>query len=899
MSRLLPFLTSYVQQPLPSWLQSHISKSLALLPLRQNGVRHVIDFIALSYGSHVSSSNTDIISSNGPQLSLDAIAQASKLITSVPRSMSAEAWFSKIGDQLNQMLRGDDGPEMSMVAGSIISSGILSKRTIGSPGSIGWKLFVEPHLDRILSRRPDHLVSDRNKWNEELVSMNQSINSLSRIILSYRNPAVTRRIVGPALLPFWTLCCHFRENTSIRSPQMESNSQLLLNIISKYIEFSPQVDQIDTIASNLLWTGPPDWALDDMQPKALEDLVRLIERVDLRIELLMEIISISKTNEEIISELFARVTKRTLKQSTQKITNPWTIPGENENILDDLTNGKLCNAILGRFQAQLMKNPDSMMDLIYEILKRIVSDDKNATQKQKAHHSNKATLSSLGRIVSQEQPEVSEVAESAGVEIESDNITLLALSLLQTLLTTASGRNLSGKDGFSRVEESLDYIVRPQSKSSDSVIASAKNILELIKSSRGNVNASAKRLDATRQIYTSTISDLSSQDPSTRVAALSSLNDLIAKPDGLEIIDIPATTHVLLHIAQTDAESFVFQAAINSLTELVSHTTSPHLPVRILVDAFTDVAENSAGALDGRLRVGETLSNIVERSLKPYELTQTKTPDARVTQSRREALSFIATACVDLSSRRGKRPITLQARQQAKSDISLSEAAKRAEALEAWGGEVPDMLDQPEETTRQRAEREYLESIVQGWADTGLEEDVRLRTSALSILSLLLEAHVTDVDANTLSKIVDIALSVLILERDAAKVILRRAAALVLMGLLRGIDGLLEQKRVEDAERIVGLIRSAPGGQKGSGGKWDDIERVIRWTVSEENDEIVKGHAENVVEAWETLKLKRVVAFQHEDQIRNTFGEDYQLKGLKISEPKSSPKKGFIEEIEE
>jgi hypothetical protein len=53
-SRLLPMLTTFLQQPLPVWLKPVMAAQLAMLPIRPRGVRHTIEFLSLSYLSKTS-----------------------------------------------------------------------------------------------------------------------------------------------------------------------------------------------------------------------------------------------------------------------------------------------------------------------------------------------------------------------------------------------------------------------------------------------------------------------------------------------------------------------------------------------------------------------------------------------------------------------------------------------------------------------------------------------------------------------------------------------------------------------------------------------------------------------------------------------------------------------------
>ena len=119
------------------WLRPHISRALALLPLRSQGVRHTIEFVLSVHPStaqQAGSAQSQTAESRGPSISLEALNSASRLISSPPSDMSPDAWYSAIAPQLLSLLDGEGGEEMIKVAAFIMGYGILGRKALGAPG---------------------------------------------------------------------------------------------------------------------------------------------------------------------------------------------------------------------------------------------------------------------------------------------------------------------------------------------------------------------------------------------------------------------------------------------------------------------------------------------------------------------------------------------------------------------------------------------------------------------------------------------------------------------------------------------------------------------------------------------------------------------------------------------
>lgn len=72
----------------------------------------------------------------GASITHEAVAVSTKLLSSVPGSMTAEAWFGGISDQLFRLMDGGAGLDLAKTAAQVVGFGILGKRKYGAPGKI-------------------------------------------------------------------------------------------------------------------------------------------------------------------------------------------------------------------------------------------------------------------------------------------------------------------------------------------------------------------------------------------------------------------------------------------------------------------------------------------------------------------------------------------------------------------------------------------------------------------------------------------------------------------------------------------------------------------------------------------------------------------------------------------
>ncbi|EEY15444.1 conserved hypothetical protein [Verticillium alfalfae VaMs.102] len=200
--------------------------------------------------------------------------------------------------------------------------------------------------------------------------------------------------------------------------------------------------------------------------------------------------------------------------------------------------------------------------------------------------------------------------------------------------------------------------------------------------------------------------------------------------------------------------------------------------------------------------------------------------------------------------RRAKYLITTWIRKNAQQQIRGCASERRScKSSSAWGKHLQEMLPamSPRRFCRLPADeatdlrRKQDRHIVEGWESKRGSEDVRMRSSALSILAGAMETNVSGVGPDLVSASVDLCVNVLTLEPELEKGILRRAAVLLILSFVKALDVARQTGR-----RIgFGLTDNSR----------NDILRVLKYIAISDNDGLVQQHARDVIESLESWQM--------------------------------------------
>ncbi|KAL8872952.1 MAG: hypothetical protein Q9198_007111, partial [Flavoplaca austrocitrina] len=504
-------LTSLLHPSCPDWLRFPLSSRLSLFPLRPNGVRHILNFIAGSTSADEQQpADVQDDRSPGPSMTLDALARATKLLTSVPSTMTAETYFPALVPQLLDLLD-DRNIDTKRIASYIIGNGILGKRKLGSPGTVGWKLFAEPILGTI------NPPVDQPNVGEKPLKL--ALDRLSALVQFHPNPGLTKRLVVPTLLPLWGLGCY-----AISHSRANWTDQIH-RILVVYMKLSATESQLMLLSDNLLWDGPPRWTFmpgaeggveirqRETEINQAEELDKLIERIDSRVDQYLRLLDAAIMTDEQMSAVFTHVCKRWLNNSPAPSGHDLMNVGESDSRdpMQLLVDAKLVKRLLEEYKDQISSSLDGVIRLVEPVLADYV-----AVKTQKTDRA--TTTSSLHhrlRNLADDDEKESEEEEHSSETIST------ALSLLSVILTPTDSPKEINNSILQSIQDSLKYIAQATSSLDSSITTSASSILILLQ----------LRFDISehlRSTSTSKLVDTHAEDRQKHRIALTHLSDELA-----------------------------------------------------------------------------------------------------------------------------------------------------------------------------------------------------------------------------------------------------------------------------------------------------------------------------------------------------------------------------------
>ncbi|KAJ4155173.1 hypothetical protein LMH87_000430 [Akanthomyces muscarius] len=857
----------------PPWLRQPLMHTLTLLPLRDDGVRGTLELV---FSVHPSNAGRADPSPSGGQeqqsqpqkqgasITHEAVAVATKLLSSVPAGMAAEAWFAGIAGQIFALVDGTAGPDLARTAAQIVGFGILGKKVYGAPGAAGWNVFVQPLLEGVNPSLRQSGEVKKEQEEEEVIDLSrprvlveadklqQAIQRLEVLVLSNPSPGLCKRILGRVVLQVWALASWNNPSEAAQKSVHNPAKKLLRT----YLQLFGNLESVKPLVSNLTCKGSSSistpWrytttvagaveitalpASDTSQPPDLD-----WTDVEYRATTLAEYIS-SACSAEDTSSIFLSLLRRWVEtagkqQGDNDIGLISPSQAESDSPMEDLMEVSVLQQLMEKAPEKLISHFDQLLELITQVFE---ADAK----------------SPLG-----------------------DEVISVVLSLLNLAVTAPSFQKSDIKPReLQIVEQSLDRLARGDRSD---VSGTARNLGMLIKyrdelddpDDKGKGPPDARKIED-RRTYNLAMGYITGdkENPPPIVAeGLKLLSGLITAES--PILDITAIT-VLLSNLLKENEDYINLQVVRMFTQLANK--HPKTTMKELLDNYLDAQEKST--TDTRLRFGEALVQVIER------LGQTFTGD--LAQQTGETLLSIA-------GRRGHRPKTLarQAREERMHKLknekrARQEAAGLAPPREDEEEEMNTDDDEEELTDEDKAKNDVLAQIIQGWESKRGSEDIRMRTSALSILGAALESHLRGIGPVIASASVDLCLHVLTLEPELERGILRRAAIVVILSFVRALAAAQE----EASSSYLGFGLTAESRA--------DIQRSLEYIAATDNDGLVREHARDVIESLETWRVTSMLP-RATDAGSSDGGGLARLAGLQVNPGLSSgQQRPRIEEIE-
>lgn len=714
-------------------------------------------------------------------------------------------------------------------------------------GTAGWEHIARPILSPInssLDSRQDEVLASADEADEiidlskpsVLVSasqLGQALHRLQALLISHPNPSLSKRLLNCVVLPLWALASWIR-------PQPHCHERFCLpaqNLLGIYLKIAAGPDGFQHLINNLLYRGGHDgkmpWSYEETDTGDIQAIKSggagdnasaqwALQAVGVKVNSLVDLIK-SVCSEDDISTIFSALFANWFAAShgNSEIGLKASVMEDQSDSITLLVQVNVLQQMMAVFPSQLASRPDSILRLVEPILER-------------------------------------------GSGTAEDETIPVALSLLNIVVTIPNFQKARmDKHVIHSIESSLQKL---SSAGLGDTSATAQNLSMLLKY-RDDLDDPAEKPSGPterqiedRKTYNLALSYITQADSPAPVRAqgLDLLQTLIV--DNSSILDIPATLVLMSSLLQDD-EDYINLKVVKVFTQLAAKHSKT--VTKEILEHYVDA--NEASRVDVRLRFGEALLQVIER------LGEAFTGDT----ARQTAQALLSTA-----GRRGHRPATEE--RQKKDERLRQMRHKRAE--EEWGGEVPDLGEEAQETEEEKANKELLTQIVSGWDSKKGSEDMRIRASALSILAIGIETNIVGVGPSLVTASVDLCANVLTMEPGVEAGILRRSAVLVILSFVRALNN-----AKKDGRRL-GFGLTDESGQ--------DIRRVLSYVAATDNDDMVRQHASDVIESLDNWKLGSVISESKEPGSMltslaglNVNAVDGVLAGREVSRPR-------IEEIE-
>ncbi|KAL9609932.1 MAG: hypothetical protein Q9167_005328 [Letrouitia subvulpina] len=784
-------------------------------------------------------------------------------------TMSADTYFAALAPQLLQLLD-DTDLDNKRVASYIIGTGILSRRKVGAPGTIGWKLFAQSILGAF--NPPANKVNPLDydfqqiQFNYDgltpLIDTEQALERLSSLVLFHPNPGLVKRLVSSTFVSLWSLECFADER------RKSALAEQAWKILVTFCKISGDRKEMFRLGENLLSRGGPDWEyferaqggiavrphFSNQEPEL--DATKMIQIIDRRTEKFMDLIKSAVLDNSQIMDIADHFSSRWLNTIQSGSHETLRDNEDIEDPLNHLLSAKITQRMFEEYKDLLATNPSSILKLVDQIIASFITDTKTVLEKKK--NASRPSIFGLGEMTCSQR--------TSETERDEYNVAIsTALSLISALLSSPDFSLDAVPDAlFQNLRRNITTLSSYRTSVPNSLVMSAASVAAMldfeqhdhVPSRSDNGPSSVHQITADRTTYRTALAYLTDTLTPVRAQGLSLLTSLVSEDS--PILDVQATVTLLLSLLQ-DEDEYVYLSSINTIKLLGSK--HPRTVTQMLVEKYADADEESN--LDVRIKVGEALLKTVEhlRAVIPQDTAEQ-----------------LGNTLINVASRRGNRTKEMVDRKRVKKD----EERSRERAEKGWDRGLPSV----DEDDPEREANETIARIIEGWADTGHEEDIRIRTSALSILGTAIETNAQNLGPIILSAAVDCAIAILKLEITAERAILRRAGAMIIGSVIKALDAAEERGQ----SIRVGF----------EGDNLADIITVLRYVEATDTDDLVVGHLGTLtgdLNIWRE-KLALGLYKSKEDSGIRVGLENGRLAGLAIDPGKPSGTRPKIEEVD-
>lgn len=697
---------------------------------------------------------------------------------------------------------------------------------------------IVDHQPSLVSQIDDIQIQNKPLVSEKYLSC--ALHRLSILLSSHPSPSVPQRLVSPILLPLWALISYAKKT----SRSMWYSRALAL--LKSYIKTTVTTDGVDEgpvlgrLQKGLLFTGGPIWEFGPGADGGIEIRPRYngeslgMAIIEARVEEFLALIDEGGVPEGSLNTFFLSILRVWLGRRNRE---------EEEDPVRMFTTLKILQEMLSRHSGVLAKAPTQTLEIVSGVLGEFVDYCESLKSQEKEMVN--PTLGGLGKIVQrislpgvpQKQQDRRKFMDGEGgeeevvvdEETERNETVMMALSLLSVLISQP-GTKLTEEDErlIQTLHPPLQYISTSPCIDSDlsSLAVNIASLLALYEPTAG-ASADISLAEVEKESYVLALSYLRDPLIPVRAHGLHLLRLLIMARAA--VVDVVGTMRLLIGMLK-DGDSFVYLNVVKCLGALTERHSK--MVTRMLVESYVDDDGLEAGGeggklgLDERLRIGEALLVTVQRL-----------GGALVG----ETANAICEGILGIISRRRTR----------KDRDGASEEEFGSDPEDEEGGKDMGEDEDPQAQQRKKAERAHKARIIKGWQPKNSTEDLRIRTSALSILGAAVETNAPGLGPRNLTEALSTSLLILTLETAAEKAILRRAAVVCIGSVLKSLVGLGDDEKEFEGKAWRATVWDVLKNRIG------EVRRVLGYVRGSDSDGLVREQAgvvaenlEAVVERW-------------------------------------------------
>lgn len=624
--------------------------------------------------------------------------------------------------------------------------------------------------------------------------LQRALRRLTALLNAHPNPGLAGRLLAPLVLPLWALSSW--PNPEKCSERFCVPAKTLLRI---HLKISGSVEKYARMMKGLLFTGGqlPDqnrWKFELKDDLGIQIRRLRMKQTEMTSELdwseleykanaFVELLEGAAVTTD-VSKLFLALLRRSFGRQNKTTEIQLLVKEEDaEDPTELLIESKILQTMLDKIPDKLIADSKGMLEMACRILADFCTTPDNTEGAAVA-------LSLLNLVVTAPTFQKSDFEQQ----------------ILHSIETSLETIDKMGKPDVSQTARNLSLLLRYRDEVDDP---------------KERPTAATDRQIEDRKTYSLALSYITQADspPPVRSEGLSLVSGLIQAESS--VLDVQGIL-VLLSSLLTEDEDYINLRIMKMFVQVAEK--HPMSTTAELLEHYVDA--NEKANVDTRLRFGEAILQVIQRLGDTFS-------GALATR--------VGESLLSIGGRRGHRPKT-EAKQER--EERLRQRQNRA-AKTAWGGEVPDLSDEVEQTEEEKARDEILAQILQGWESKRGSEDVRMRASALSIFSVGLETNVAGLGATLVEASVDLCVNILTMEPEMEKAIVRRAAIIVILTFVKALAD------ARDHGRRLGFGLAEPSRQ--------EIARILRYVSQTDNDGLVQQHAHDVLESLENWQMTALV----------------------------------------